>query len=155
MKAIRFFPHHLPFMALTACMLSAASVQAQTFPGATKLADAPAHLEATVYPVTNMPNTIRVNFNNPTSGQVRVVIRNQENKIFYDEFETTPKYRRRFDLSSLPEGNYTVELSKTKEHYNQAFTVEPPSTKSRIAMVNPNFQPTPDRPAATRLIVSQ
>ena len=155
MKAIRFFPHHLSFSALTACVLSAASLQAQTFSGAMNLTDSPAHLEAAVYPVGSAPATIRLNFNNPTSGQVRIVIRNQKGEIYYEEFESMPKYRRYFNLLGLPAGNYTVELSKMKEHYSQAFVVEPTATKSRIAMVSPSFQPTPDKPTVAKLIVSQ
>ena len=78
-----------------------------------------------------------------------------------EKFSTTSlkvisQYRRDFDLSTLPEGNYVVELSKRKEHYTQTFAINPPvQMPGKIAMTGPIHQKTLDKPIFKKLIVSQ
>lgn len=156
MKANRLFSGYSTLFVLFTFLLSAAAGQAQTFTGQPALAQLPASFEAAVYPLSNQPTTVKVIFNNPTGGSVRVVIRNQDGKVFYDESEIIPQYRRHFDLSSLPEGSYTVELSKPKENYTQAFTIKSPvAVQSQIALVNPPSQKKFEKRADKKLIVSQ
>ena len=155
MNVNRFFVNRSTLVVLIACLLSASALRAQTFVGHEKLTQSPSQLEATVYPLTNAPSTIKVIFNNLTGGQVRVVIRDEKGKVVYSEFESIARYRRCFDLSYLTNGRYTVELSKKNESYTRAFAVEPATTMSRIALVDEPVRKTPKQPADTKLIVSQ
>lgn len=139
---------------LITCLLSASALCAQTYVGHEKLTGLPTQLEATVYPILGGPSTIKVIFNNLTGGQVRVVIRNEKGQAVYSEFESIARYRRCFNLSYLPQGQYTVELSKKNEQYTRAFTIEPPAT-SYITMGSQPGQKTPKSPVDTKLIVSQ
>jgi|GEM_PF-2556647 len=143
---VSFLPYSA-LAALTACLLLVSSpiTMAQTYDGQLKLADAPAQLEASVYPLSNRAATIKVIFNNQTGGSVRVVIRDGQGKVHYDEYESIALYRRNFDLSQLPVGNYTVELSKRNEHVARTFTINPPAT-NWITMDMPSKQDTPDLP---------
>jgi hypothetical protein len=154
MKANRFSINRSALAVLTTFLLSTASLYAQTFAGQAKLADTPAKLEAAIYPLAQQPSTIKVIFNNLTGGSVRIVVRDEKGKVFYDEYEATARYRRRFDLSALPQGNYKVELSKRDEYFAQSFVVEPP-VQSHIALVNPPVKTAPDKVTEPKLIVSQ
>jgi hypothetical protein len=144
------------FAVLTTFLLSAATLQAQTFTGQQTSTETPATFEAVVYPLSNVPATLKVIFNNPTGGLVRVQVRNKEGEVFYDSYETERQYRRRFDLSLLPHGDYTVQLSKKKENYLQSFAIVPPvQAQSQIALTNPWYQKTLKKPLHKKLIVSQ
>ena len=144
--------YRLLFVVAT-CLFSVASIRAQTFTGQNKLPEVPTGLEAVVYPVTTIPGTLNVMFNNRTPGGVHVVIRNEIGRKIYDEYETTRQYRRRFDLSSMPAGNYIVELSKRNGHFVQTFTIEPP-TISYITMGNRPVEKKTELPVDKKLIVS-
>ena len=150
----RFILSCSTFVGLSALLLSASALHAQTFVGREKLTESPTQLEATVYPVSNAPSTINVIFNNLTGGQVRVVIRNGKGEAVYSAFESVARYRRYLNLSNLSAGQYTVELSKRDEHYTQAFTIEPPAV-SYITMGSHPAQKTPVLPVDKKLIVSQ
>lgn len=154
MKTIRFSPGTIAV--LTTFLLSAATLKAQTFNGKPTLAESPSTFEAVVFPLSNAPTTLRVIFNNFTGGAVRVVVRNREGAVFYENYETVQKYRRRFDLSQLPQGTYMVELSKQKESFLQAFAINPPvEPQSQIALLAPSPQKTPAQPAEKKLAVRQ
>ena len=155
MNVNRLFSSYGTLAVLTTCLLSASVTQAQTYVGQQTLTESPSHLEAAVYPLSNQRSTIKVIFNNLTGGSVRVVIRDEKKKVVYEEYETTARYRRNFNLSELPEGKYMVELSKQKEQYSQAFSIGMPATMSNIALLNPPVQNSPDKPVVGRLIVSQ
>lgn len=126
---------------LIAILLSAASVQAQTFSGQPELSASPINIEAVVYPLTNRPSAIKVIFNNLTAGGVRVIIRDQTGKSIYDEFETIPRYRRVFDLSTMPAGNYSVELRKKNELFAQAFSIDTPAPTAVTSYISMKTQP--------------
>ncbi|WP_020603388.1 hypothetical protein [Spirosoma spitsbergense] len=147
MKTKCIILHRSALAALITCLLSASSLttMAQTYNGQLKLADASDQIEANVYPLSNRPATIKVIFNNRTSGAVRVVIRDGKGKIHYDAYESIALYRRNFDLSGLPVGDYTVELSKRNEKVARIFAINPPAT-NWITMEMPAKQDTPDQP---------
>lgn len=154
MKATRFSLTHCALGALTACLLSAPLTQAQTYTGQDKLQAAPTSFDAVVYPLKSQPSKIRINFNNRTTGQVRVTIRDEKGNRIYDEYEAVAQYRRYFDFSPMEAGTYTIELSKKNDTFTQTFTIEPP-TASRITMASPPVRKTPELPIDTKLIVSQ
>jgi len=137
-----------------AAFLSMASpIHAQTFMGRPQLTASPMSFEASVYPITNCPATIKLSFNNRSSGGVHVIIRDEKGRKVYDEFETIAIYRRRLDLSLMPAGTYTVEVGKRDDLFIQAFTIEPP-TMGRIALAGQPVPKNPDVPVDKKLIVS-
>ena len=155
MKANRFFPHHLSLVGLTAFLLSALSLQAQTFSGPESPAQLPSDMEVNIFPLSNVPSAIKVIFNNPTGGIVRIAILDDKGKVHYEELAPETKYRRRFDLSLLPEGKYTIDLSKQNEHYTQNFSIDLPVNTTRIAMANPLIRQNPVKPSSAKLAISQ
>jgi hypothetical protein len=158
MKTNASFLAHSALAALTAGLLLASSPTstAQTYNGQLKLADAPTQLETNVYPLSNRTATIKVIFNNPTGGAVRVIIRDEQGKVHYDAYESVALYRRNFDLSGLPVGNYTVELNKRNEKVARTFAINAPAT-NWITMETPSRQDTPDlsKPRGRRLTSNQ
>lgn len=154
MKINHIFGHYKTLVVATACLLSASAIQAQTFAGQEKLSVSPAGFEASVYPILNSPATIKVSFNNLTAGGVKVIIRDEKGHPVYEEFETVAHYRRRFDLSPMPAGTYTLELRKKNDLLTQTFSIEPPAS-TRIAMTSQPIRKAPETPVEKKLIVSQ
>ncbi|GAB3018205.1 hypothetical protein [Spirosoma pulveris] len=127
-------------------------IQAQTFTGQSKLTPLPASFDAMVYPSTTQPTTVRVVFNNPTGGSVRVLIENTEGQIFYNAYETVTQYRRRFDLATLPEGSYTIVLSTHNSRYVQAFVIDPPvRPQNQVILITPRS----DTPSRKEIVVTE
>ncbi len=155
MKTNRFFPHPNTLIAIVGCLLSATSIQAQTFTGQSQLTASPKDLEALIYPVATRPSTIRVNFDNTVGCSVRVVIRDQQGRVFYDELEGAKYFGGYFDLSFLPTGNYSIELSKHQViEYARAFMIEPPS-QGHISMGYPPNQESVKLLGEKTLVVKQ
>lgn len=135
------------------CLLSAPSTQAQTFTRQEKLTVEPTSFQAIAYAVTNAPAAIRVNFDNRTKGGVSVIIRDEKGHDVYSKFETGATYRSRLDLSSLPAGKYTLELSKKGDYFTRSFTIEPP-TMGYVTMSDQPVQKAPEQAVDKKLIVS-
>ncbi|WP_080057793.1 T9SS type A sorting domain-containing protein [Spirosoma aerolatum] len=152
MKTSRVYSRFSKFCQLFCFLLSAQALHAQTFNGQPALLDSPTQLQAVIYPVNNEPSTIRVNVNNPKGGSVRVVIRDEKGKVYYDEFESDGRFRRAFDLSSVPAGIYTVELSKNRERLLRTFMIEPP-VASHITLIDKSDQQIPVSSVSKKLIV--
>ncbi len=158
MKTNRSFSAYSALAALTTWLLlsSSQTSTAQTYSGQLKLTEAPAQLEAAVYSLSSRPATIRVNFNNPTGGSVRLIIRDEQGKIWYEGAESIALYRRNFDLSGVPAGKYTVELSKKNEHLTHTFAIKPPAM-NWITMETPSKKDSNDllKPLGKRLTSNQ
>lgn len=121
MKSSRFYPKHAILSLLTLGLMATTSVQAQSDQKASA-----SPFEAVMYPSNRSSPAINVNFDNLSGGSVRIVIRDQNGKVHYDEHESTSHYRRRFNLASMPSGEYTVELSKRNKHQTQTFVIDAP-----------------------------
>ncbi len=156
MKIKFIFLHRSASAGLTIYLLLAASLttMAQTYKARLALTDAPAQLEASVFPLTSRPGVIKVMFNNLSRSDVRVMIRDEKGEVRYDAYESIAKYRRSFDLSELPAGSYTIELIKKREHVVRTFAINapPPATKW-ITMSIQGSQDLPDllKPTGKRL----
>ena len=72
--------------------------------------------------------------------------------MYYDEFESGGRCRRALNLSSVPAGAYTVELSKDKERLLRTFLIEPP-VASHITLIDKSDQQMPVSSASKKLIV--
>jgi hypothetical protein len=162
MKTNSSFLAYGALAALTVGLLLASSptATAQLYDGQLKLADQSTQLETNVYPLASRPGVIKVIFNNRKKGAVQVVIRNEQGKVFYDAFEYVTLYRQDFNLSNLPTGNYSVELSTRDEHIVRSLAINtPPPATNYIAMGSPSKQeiPVPALPTKKnkRLLVNQ
>lgn len=129
MKFNRFYPANAILSLLTLSLMATASIQAQTVQAQPGQDASALPFEVGIYPMNNYSPAIKVNFNNLSGGAVRLIIRGQNGKIYYDEYESTARYRRRFDFSSMPAGEYTVELSKRNKQFTQTFVVDAPAER--------------------------
>jgi hypothetical protein len=116
------------------------------------LTEVPKTFEALLYPVANRPQTIRINFNNPVGKEVRVMIRHESGNIVYDEYKNVVASREYYDLSPLPVGNYTVDLTTTGSHVVKPFTIEA-SQAGAISMDNRTEAVTSEFPTRKQLVV--
>jgi predicted phage tail protein len=99
--------------------------------------------QTAAFPVDNT-NKVKVIFEDPTGKGAAIVIRNGDGRIEHSKNIThTNRYIGKFDLSPLPDGDYTVEiipvskagLSKEKNSYS--FQIQSTSTISRsLTQVN-------------------
>ena len=153
MKTNRFYSHLCASIFLIGRVALATPGLAQTVAGDSTMTASPKEFKAIIFSLPSNPSVIKVNFDNPTSGSVRVVIRHENGNTVYNEFEQRAAYRGRFDVSGLPAGNYTVELRKKNEQYVQTFTIERPS-RDRISMGSLHYRESPDRPGRTKLIAT-
>lgn len=112
--------------------LTSPSLYAQTFAGRDYLAELPVSVQAFVYPDAHK-TALKIRLENRTSDAVRVRIVNADQKTVYDDYVAKPTYYGRFDLSALPYGGYTIELSNRHTRQTQSFRIEP-QTAERIVM---------------------
>ena len=138
MKFGRFYPKHATLSLLIFGFVATASVQAQTVQSQSGQNESNELFSAVMYPMNDSSPGIKVNFNNLSKGSVRVVLRNQQGKALYDEYEPTARYRRRFDLSAAPAGEYTIELSKRDKQYTQTFVIDAPVGRRIALKTEPN-----------------
>lgn len=139
---------------LTALLLGAASANAQTLRGPAKLSDTPKTFDALIFPVETRPQTIRINLQNPGGKQVRVIIQHENGKIVYDEYKNEATSRIYYDLSSLPVGNYVVDLSTGRERISKPFVIEP-TQRGYITMGNRPMPIIGEFPTRSRLVVKE
>ena len=124
MKLNRFYLTHATLGLLMLGFVATTSIQAQTIQGQLGQNASPSPFEAVMYPMNGSSPAIKVNFENLSGGSVRVVIRDTRGVVFYDEYEPTAHYRRSFNFSSMPAGEYTIQLSKRNKQYMRTFVVE-------------------------------
>ena len=128
MKTIRTTPRQRTLIGralFAGFALVSPSLYAQTFTGQDHLSDSPGSLRAVVYPIPNKP-TICINVDNGSRSEVRLQILNEAKTPVYDKWIHGSEYGGRFDVSALPSGVYTVELSTREARHTQTFRLEPP-----------------------------
>ncbi|WP_020606546.1 hypothetical protein [Spirosoma spitsbergense] len=152
MKTNRIFSIVNTGVTLAACLFLVSPTQAQTFNRARQLTEVPKIFEALIYPVANRPQTIRINFDNPIGKAVRVMIRNESGNLVYDEYKNVVASREYYDLSPLPVGNYTVDLTTTGSHVVKPFTIEA-SQAGAISMDNQTERVISEVPTRKQLVV--
>jgi hypothetical protein len=82
--------------------------------------------------IYQLDNTTRfkVHFENASGGPVIIRLKNAANKIIHQEEVSEKKYIRRFDLATLEDGNYTFEISSTKEIYTKEIQLQTLSART-------------------------
>ena len=103
--------------------LTSPSLYAQTFTGRDYLDESPVSLRALVYPDARK-EAIRIRLESRSPEVVRIQIKDEAQKTVYDDYVSKPKYIGRFDVSALPYGVYTVELSNRTARHTQEFRIE-------------------------------
>lgn len=103
------------------------SLHAQTFAGRDYLDESPVNLRAFVYPDARKA-AIQIRLESLSPEAVRIQIKDEAQKTVYDDYVSKPKYLGRFNVSALPYGVYTVELSNYTVRHTQVFRLEPPAT---------------------------
>ncbi|RIV27729.1 hypothetical protein DYU11_05360 [Fibrisoma montanum] len=121
------------FVLVLGFALTTPSLYAQTFAGRGYLVESPVSLRAFIHPDTGR-TAIIMRLDGYPSGSVRIHITNEKQETFYNGYVSKPKYAGRFDLSALPFGVYTIELSDRHARYTQQFRIEPKWT-DRVVMV--------------------
>ncbi|RZK31562.1 MAG: T9SS type A sorting domain-containing protein [Hymenobacter sp.] len=69
---------------------------------------------------------LRVRYESADYGSVRLRLRDAQNRVLYTELKRLARFAGDYDLSSLPAGNYTLELQTPGSSY---------STRIRLNMV--------------------
>ena len=117
--------------------LTSPSLYAQTLTGRDYLDESPVSIRAFVYPDAQKA-AIKIRLENREARMVRIRILDEDQKSVYDDYVKKRAYYSRFDVSALPYGAYTVELSTQTARHRQGFRLER-SLAGHIVMV---VQPT-------------
>ncbi|QJW89152.1 hypothetical protein HNV11_06975 [Spirosoma taeanense] len=119
--------------------LASPSLSAQTFIGRDYLAEFPIDFQAFVFPAQKK-SVINIRIENRSSRTVRIRLINEEQKAVYDEYASGPEFAGRFDVSALPYGTYTVELSTSSLQHRQEFQIMPRQTERVVLLTRPAEQ---------------
>jgi hypothetical protein len=119
---------------LAVLILGTATLYAQTASGREYLAETPSSLRAYICPDGQKASlTVRAELPKPGGLHIRLI--NEKRETVYDDFVAgTTAYAARFDVSTLPYGRYTVELSSRIACHIQDFWLEAPTDNRRIVM---------------------
>ena len=116
--------------------LTSPSLYAQTFAGRDYLDESPVSIRAFVYPDARK-EAIKIRLENRSSEGVRIRIVNEAQKTVYDDYVSKSKYFGRFNVSALPYGAYTVEVSNRSTRHTQEFRIESPAAGRIVMAVQP------------------
>ncbi len=101
---------------------------AQTAPAASS-----GELRAVMFPA-NGPLKVKVSFENPALDQIVLTIRNEAGQVIHSNRVGRHKsYVSRLDLSALPDGDYTLQLTGKSSRYAQPFRIH--TETARLALV--------------------
>ncbi len=94
---------------------------------------APGTLQSTVFP---LPSSLKFKaIVAAHTGKLSVSIRNQKKEVVYSEnLKSNEGYIRTFDLGTLPDGEYTFEISNGTDTRHQTFQIE--TTTARVVNLN-------------------
>jgi flagellar hook assembly protein FlgD len=91
---------------------------------------APKSLAVAVFQVENTLK-FKVHMENYASNDVTIKIKNGANKVIYQEkVKDASKYIRKFDFSTMADGEYTFEVSNNKETYTKDISLQTLSARS-------------------------
>jgi hypothetical protein len=131
----RRFAAMVPMLAILGA--TTPSVQAQTFTGKPDLTQQPNTLRTIITPVANS-SILRVRYENDGYGTVRIVLRDERGTIVYEELQPKRKYSGQLDLTSLPNGAYTLVLQTPQSRHTEHIHVNTP-TSEHIVLITPKL----------------
>lgn len=120
--------------------LASPLLSAQTFTGQNFLIEIPASFRA-IIKASARQETITIRLENRWSKAIRIQILNQAHQPVYNDYVTKTGYYTRFDVSALPYGTYTIELSNRYARQTQQFLIERSDTRRVVMGADP---PRPD-----------
>ena len=140
MKTLLNSIHNKGFRTAMACLsLSAAlffgqAASAQSVSAVNKITSAPYEIDRFQASVTPIENTLfmKVQIVNPDRKSVTVSIMDSENKLVYKKkMGRTPDFYGKFDISSIPDGKYTMIVQTPKKAISNSFHIQ--TKQERIA----------------------
>jgi flagellar hook assembly protein FlgD len=91
---------------------------------------APKSLDVAVFQVENSLK-FKVHLENYAGKDVTIKIKNASNKVVYQEkIKDASKYIRKYDFSTMMDGDYTFEVSNTKETYTKDISLQTLAARS-------------------------
>ena len=91
---------------------------------------APKSLDVAVFQVENTLK-FRVHLENYAGQDITIKIKNGSNKVVYEEkVKNVSKYIRKFDFSTMLDGDYTFEVSNNKDTFTKDISLQTLSTRS-------------------------
>ena len=126
MKTLYAFPVPRNFinrMLMAGFALISPSLYAQTFTGRDYLDKSPVSIRAFVSPDAQK-EALKIRLENRGAKAVRIQILDENQKPVYDDYVMKLAYYGRFDVSALPYGAYTIELSTETAWHRQGFRLE-------------------------------
>ncbi|MFT4030789.1 MAG: hypothetical protein QM669_00055 [Siphonobacter sp.] len=75
----------------------------------------------------------QLTFQNPDKQKLTVVIKDKENLALFTETTTNANYLRLFDLSTLADGKYTLEVTGGAEHFSKTFELATQTSRMVLA----------------------
>lgn len=95
---------------------------------------APKSMAVAVFQVENTLK-FKVHLENYAENEVSIKIKNAANRVVYEEkVKNTPKYIRKFDFSTMADGNYTFEVSNSKETFTKDINLQ--TLSARTLLIN-------------------
>ncbi|MBC8112030.1 MAG: hypothetical protein H7Y04_13295 [Verrucomicrobia bacterium] len=89
-------------------------------------------MQAAVFPSVNALVFHALVDNNENS-DLYIIIRNERGNKVYEECQPkTAKYRRKYNLSSLADGNYTFEINNGTDTYTKSFRIETKQSRNVV-----------------------
>ena len=123
----------LGFAALFAAAPAAVAQQSALKVAQTAPAASSGELRAVMFPA-NGPLKVKVSFENPALDQLVLTIRNEAGQVIHSNRVGRHKsYVSRLDLSALPDGDYTLQLTGESSRYSQPFRIH--TETARLALV--------------------
>lgn len=117
-------------------ILAMPALYAQTYTGRHYMAESPVSFQAFVYPDAQKP-ALKIRLENQSSRAVHIRIMDKEQKTVYDEFVSRKMYFGRLDISALPYGAYTIEMTSPTARHIQRFRIEPPTKGRAMVAIQP------------------
>ena len=139
MKTICAFPlprNVINRVLLAGFALTSPSLYAQTLTGRDYLDESPVSIRAFVY-LDARQEAIKIRMENRGSRMVRIRILDENQNPVYDDYVSKLAYYGRFNVSALPYGAYTVELSTQTARHRQGFRLERPLSGHLVMAVQP------------------
>ena len=117
-------------------LLTAPTLFAQTFTSRDYLAKSPVNFQAFVYPAQHKP-VINIRIENRSAHAVRIQFKNEAQQTVYDDYVSKKEFAGRFNVSALPYGTYTVELSNRTTRHRQAFRIGSLRAERIVMVIQP------------------
>lgn len=130
MKTNNTSAFRLALTALICATLTTTSLHAQTNTSDVSATTVQPSLKTAIWAVANS-SSVRISFDKQGRGAVRVRIYDSRGRELYDQYESTPAFAGKYDLSELSAGIYTIDLRYGDVHVSQTISLDTPQPEPR------------------------